>query len=1128
MELSVSQEKLHPPELPPGYISRPRLLKKLEKGQEKNLTLVIAGAGYGKSAMLAEWVQSKTTCVWYSLDAPDRDPGIFFAYLLAGLQQKWPGLGKDVRAMLNRPTPPDPERLMIALLGGIETIVTGQGGERPLLVFDDYHRLGNASNITAAMKLLLERLPPTIHVVISSRSPLNFTVRLGLDGQINKLTNQDLRLKNDEVRQILGDLNANTSAIQKILRQTEGWVAGVQLLRQALQSTHSLGLQMSPGATNDSLADVYAYLAEETFTQHSPELQQFLLQTAILDTFSPEDCDAIFKRSDSAHWIAYLTHQNLFIIHLQRNPDIYRYHHLLTDYLRQKLKREKGADEIRGWHRRAAIYYQQYQQWAEAFDQAQKARDESLAIQVIAQASRPMLLAGRLNTVEDWFNRFTPETYANFPRLYTLRGDIWFEQGNYEQALGAYQRVIALSETNDDQQSLLHAWHGIGAISQRTGDHERADSAFSKALEYVDETNTLSHLKVLIGLANSYKTVHQNQKAAKAYRKCLKLAFDTDNSVQAIIMHNLGITLQDMGEFSDALHWLQRALLLRRKIGYPSNTASSLNSIGLIQCMLGDFESARRNLEEALDLCKDADSPVWYAYISHSRGDLALTEQDFSLSEQYYRKSIAIKETLHDVAGLAITWGMMGDLYRCRGNLVEAASFVHRALQPGIKSIGLNNFLIVQTILAKIWLEQGKLSQAADILEEVVQKHETATNNKFELVKSLWHQARTQYSLKQPTHETLAKVLMLTQHWNYHFLLYILAYEYPDLLAEAVTVNLQSTLVTDLFNELGETAVPSLVRLLESPKTEVRIRAIQQLASIDTDSVWEPLVKIVRRKSVSGAVKQEAKKALEILKNTPPAPLFVTTLGEFTLHRGDKLIPDSAWGSRKAQILFKYLLEHTGNQVQREELLNIFWPKTLDDSQARKKAHKNLNQLVSWIRQALEPYLPSHYPSRYLTVEKQMYRLDLPDGSSVDGQLFEDVMTKAENARRVGNIDAMLAYYQEGAALYRGDYLAEIRFEDWCIMRREQLRLLAIRCFYELASAYLAQDELETAVSYTKRLLQMEPWHEEGCSVLIRCLIKLGRTAEARRVCRECKKQLKEELDITRSVILDDLCRQIS
>lgn len=1128
MEILISRVKLRPPQLPQAHVSRAGLLQKLENGLEKKLTLIVAGAGYGKSTLLAEWAQSKTACIWYSLDAPDRDPALFFAYVLTGLQEKWPELGRNTQAILNRPVLPDPESLMLSLLAEIEVLAALPGKERPLLVFDDYHRLGDAPAVSVAVKLLLERLPPTIHVAISSRTPLEFTARLGAAGQINKLTTHDLRFSDEEIVQILHDQDTTSSGVQHFLRRTEGWAAGLQLLRQAYQQAGSLDLEKSPGMANDPLAAVYAYLAEELFTQQPVALQRFLLQTAILDTFSPDDCNAIFERNDSAHWLTYLTRQNLFTIHLQRAPDVYRYHHLLTDYLRQKIKREKEADIICGWHHRAAAYYHQRQQWGEAFEQAQKARDESLAVHVLVQASQRMLLAGQLNTLEDWLQRFAPKTYVAFPRLYALKGDVWFRQGNYEQAISAYQKAIKLADGLDDQQTLLHGWYGVGVICDRTGERENAASAFFRALEFVNETDKFSHLKVLVGLANNQKSTHQNRKAAEAYCHCLELALDMDDSVQAVVMHNLGVALQEMGEFSDALNWYEKALSLRRKIGFSLNTASSLNSIGLIQCVLGDFEAAKRTQEEASALLIEGGSPPYHAsYFLHSRGNLALAKQDFASAEQFYRQSIAIKETLNEVPGLAITWAMMGDLYRRQSDLTEATTFIQRALEPGMEVIGLNPFLLVQTVLAQILLDQGDIEQAVDVLVAVIEGHGTKTENKYELAKCLWLLARAQYILGQPARETLVKALALTQRWGYHFLLYTLAREFPDLLAEGVAADLYPLLVADLLKELGETAVPPLVQLLQSPETEVQIRAIQRLVTLGVDGVWQPLATVARSKNISPPVKQEARKALDKLRHTPPTPLFVTTLGAFTLRRGDQLIPDSAWGSRKAQTLFKYLLERAGMPVCREDLVNLFWPETLDDAQAWKRAHNNLNQLASWLRQALEPYLPSHYPSRYLIPDKETYLLKLPEGSQVDMQLFEELIAKAAYARRAGDADAMLAYYYEGAALYRGDYLVENRGEDWCIRRREQLQRQAIHIFYELADTNLMRDELETAVSYARRLLQIEPWHEKGCAILIEALVKLGQNAEARRACHECKEKLKTELEVSDSPLLDELYRQI-
>ncbi len=1128
MRKSISSAKLRPPKMSPGHISRPRLLQKLENGQQRKLTLIIAGAGYGKSTLLAEWVRGRRAYVWYSLDAPDRDPAVFFSHFLAGLQENWPEFGRDTQALLNRPVPPDPERLMLSLLGEIEAAITSQDGQRPLLLFDDYHRLEDASGINAAMKLLLERLPPAVHVTISSRTPLDFTARLGPAGQISKLTTHDLRFRDDEVLQILGNLDTTSSSVQQFLRQTEGWVAGLQLLRQALQHSRSLDLEETPGTSVDPLADVYAFLAEELFARQSLTLQQFLLQTAILDTFSPEDCDAIFERCDSARLLAHLMRQNLFTIHLQRKPDIYRYHHLLTDYLRRKVRREKAADQIRGWHRQAADHFRQQQRWIEAFDQAHKSGDESFAIQVLLQASQPMLLAGQLNTLEDWLGRFSPETYAAFPRLYSLKGDVWFRQANYERAMGAYQQAINVAEKQNDRQTLLHAWHGIGAIRDRTGERESARTAFSKALNYVDQTGTFSHLKVLVGLANNLKVTHHNEKATELYRQCLELAVDAEAPVQAVIMHNLGIALQEMGEFSDALHWFEKSLLLRRKIGFAPNIANSLNSISMILCALGEFEPARRNLEEALLLCVEADSQILLSYVLHNRGDLALAEGDLPAAENSYRESKALKEGLQDVPGLAATEVMMGDLYRRQGDLMTATACAERALHPGMDAIGFNAFLMAQTVLAQILLDEGKAGDAADLLVDVIDGHETRTKNKFELAKSWWHLARAHKALEQSPEEALAKALALVQQWHYHFLLYTLAQESPGLLAEAVAADSQPALVTAVMTELGEAAVPGLVRLLTSSDAVVQARAIQQMGALGADGVWKPLAKVARDKGVSPQVRGEARKALGQLKRTPPAPLHVTVLGDFALRRGDQLIPDSAWGSRKAQTLFKYLLQHVGAPVHREELINLFWPETLNDVAARDKARGNLNQLVSWVRQTLEPYLPAYFPSRYLSRDKELYQLELPEGSWVDAQRFQEVVVRAERARQAGDVNAMLAHFDEGAVLYQGDYLAEHRFEDWCIKRRERLRLLAIRCFYELAKAYLERDRLETAISHARRLLELEPWHENGCAVLVRALTGSGQIEEARRACKECRERLKRELDVVDSPALDELCRQIT
>jgi LuxR family maltose regulon positive regulatory protein len=256
MSFPITRAKLCPPALPAEHVPRPHLLAKLQAGREKKLTLVIAGAGYGKTTLLAEWVKGNEQAVWYSLDAVDRDPAVFFAYLLAGLRERWPEFGLSIEATLNRPVPPDPERLTLALIGETEGRLNSQS---LLIVFDDYHRLEDAPAIDTVMSFLLERLPTGVHIALSSRAPVKFpTARLRAAGQLNELTHLDLRFNTDETGRLFLALDSMPGIVQQFVNRAEGWVAGLQLIRQILAQQGYLDLETFFKNPRGPLDHIYA------------------------------------------------------------------------------------------------------------------------------------------------------------------------------------------------------------------------------------------------------------------------------------------------------------------------------------------------------------------------------------------------------------------------------------------------------------------------------------------------------------------------------------------------------------------------------------------------------------------------------------------------------------------------------------------------------------------------------------------------------------------------------------------------------------------------------------------------------------------------------------------------------
>jgi hypothetical protein len=162
---SILTTKLFIPTYHPGLVSRQHLIQKLDAGQERRLILVSAPAGYGKTTLLAEWVnQQAVSACWVSLDEQDNNPGCFFSYLVASLRS----LSIDIKAQNLSEGMEWLRENFSGFLSRVVNQISTKGGP-VYLVLDDYHRITNPE-IHQALSYLLENLPRNMHLTIASRS----------------------------------------------------------------------------------------------------------------------------------------------------------------------------------------------------------------------------------------------------------------------------------------------------------------------------------------------------------------------------------------------------------------------------------------------------------------------------------------------------------------------------------------------------------------------------------------------------------------------------------------------------------------------------------------------------------------------------------------------------------------------------------------------------------------------------------------------------------------------------------------------------------------------------------------------------------------------------------------------
>jgi anti-anti-sigma factor len=365
--------KLWPPAPRAGLIPRAGLQALLQAGLEAKLCLVDAPAGSGKTTLLTQWCADAAgpgRVAWVSLDEGDNDPTRFWEYVVEAFRTVEPNLGETARTALHRRGVDIPRLVLPSLLNDL-----GEVGSPLVLVLDDYHLITNAI-CHQTLEVFLDRLPPNVHVVLSTRldPPLSLA-RMRGRGELAELRVGQLQFSDEEAAALLnGSMGLGLAAedVERLAERTEGWAAGLVLAGLSLRGRQDpSGFVAAFSGGDRHVAD---YLAAEVLERQPAELRAFLLRTSVLERLSGPLCDAVLETQGSAELLGALEASNLFVVSLDDRRQWYRYHQLFADLLRLQLgAREPGLVPV--LHRRAAAWHQAAGHIDEAIGHASAAGD---------------------------------------------------------------------------------------------------------------------------------------------------------------------------------------------------------------------------------------------------------------------------------------------------------------------------------------------------------------------------------------------------------------------------------------------------------------------------------------------------------------------------------------------------------------------------------------------------------------------------------------------------------------------------------------------------------------------------------------------------------------------------------
>ena len=514
--------KLYMSQVRAELVPRPRLLTRLEAGLAGPLTLLAAPAGFGKTTLLGEWLShqehSNRQVAWLALDAGDSDPLRFLRYLIAALQTIDLTLGRNVLALVASGQAPPLETLLPLLLNDLVTLPEGS-----ILVLDDYHVI-NAPTVHQALALLLDHLPPQLHLVIATRvDPPLPLARLRARGQLAELRVDDLRFTAEEAATFLRDVMGVPLAAEDVAaldERTEGWIAGLQMAALSLRDRPSEQRTAFIDAFTGSHRFVVDYLVDEVLAHQPAHLQTFLLQTSILERLSGPLCDAVMlsnpraEHGDRLQEQAYsqllleeLERANLFIVPLDDARRWYRYHHLFAQVLRQRLTSGANQEAVATLHRRASGWFEAHGLVVEAVEHALAANDSERAVRVIEAHGLLLMMGGQVHTVLGWLSTFPDRLVHTRPFLdYTYAAALFCvnQLEAAEHRLHAAEGCLATDAQDEHVRAVLG--HGTvlrAAIAGFHGDAPRQLTLARQALEILPLSDVLGRTAATLNLASA-------------------------------------------------------------------------------------------------------------------------------------------------------------------------------------------------------------------------------------------------------------------------------------------------------------------------------------------------------------------------------------------------------------------------------------------------------------------------------------------------------------------------------------------------------------------------------------------------------------------------------------------------
>ena len=333
----------------------------------------------------------------------DDEPGAFAYNVVRAVEIAAPNLSRDAVELLQAASLIPAPNVVASLLNAVSEI----DGDFYLFL-DDFHLIADV-RCHDLIRYVLRYAPSNLHLVLVSRIEPPFPLsQVRLDDEILEINATLLCFNLQETMHFLGDAlisRLGQSGVEKLHLASEGWPAALQLARIALVKSPDGAFYMKGfSGTTRTISEFF----EHTLASEPAAAVDFLLKTSILDQMTGSLCNAVTGTSDGSSMLHRLEREQFLLVPLDEVGGWYRYHHLLREYLTDRLNAQM-VGQISELNRRAYRWFATQAQWTTAVQHALAAGDLTEALEFVENCAMALVVKGDLLTLLKWEQKLPAE-----------------------------------------------------------------------------------------------------------------------------------------------------------------------------------------------------------------------------------------------------------------------------------------------------------------------------------------------------------------------------------------------------------------------------------------------------------------------------------------------------------------------------------------------------------------------------------------------------------------------------------------------------------------------------------------------------------------------------------------------